>query len=288
MAELQGEEEKPIERRRKKEKPVERKKAQEVVEQEEKEPEADVVITGVEAAVVHSVTGAKGRRGKGDRISSGSPEKKRRKKSVTSPQPSTESSSLRIGPSSSSKGSATGSKSRKEYACNECDFDTDRKETFQMHMNKHLGITFVCQKCGKSYWSEKSLRNHNSITHERGGERCKCPEKGCEWKGKDYGMRKIHLFEQHNIGEPPACKYPECRKRPQFNTFRTLERHIKNFHQQKELVCPYCDKKYKDASYLGNHIGVTHKGEPAFQCEICGRFYTSKKSLASHRSVHDD
>ena len=68
-----------------------------------------------------------------------------------------------------------------------------------------------------------------------------------------------------------------------FSNYRTLERHRETFHKTAELQCPYCEKMYKEEGNLAHHIEVAHKGKPYFQCDICGGFYSSKKSLQGHQ-----
>ena len=146
----------------------------------------------------------------------------------------------------------------------------------------HTGEKVYCDQCDKSYFTKKALRIHIKNTHLN-LDRCYCTEPGCTWSGKDYGLRKVHLYESHGIGEAPVCNHPDCRDRGHFSNARTLERHRETFHKPRDLTCPECGKKYKDAGNLANHVSVQHKGLSAFQCEICGRIYTSKKSLDAHK-----
>ena len=151
----------------------------------------------------------------------------------------------------------------------------------------HTGDKVKCSKCPKSYFSTKALKIHFKKDHLQ-LDRCFCTQPGCNWSGKDYGNRKVHLYEEHGIGEPPICDHPHCHDRGHFSNFRTLERHRETFHKPKNLKCPHCAKKYKDAENLANHIAVQHKALSSFQCEICGGFYQSNKSLQAHRKEHGD
>ena len=171
-------------------------------------------------------------------------------------------------------------------SCTYCNYTTLRKESLTDHLRMHTGDKIKCSQCDKSYFSEKSLKNHFKFVHLK-KDRCFCTEAGCTWSGKDYGNRKVHLYESHSIGEPPACDHPDCKDRGHFSNFRTLERHRKTYHKPKDLQCPHCDKKYKEAENLENHVAVQHKGKSAFQCEICGQFYNSQKSLKGHKKEHE-
>ena len=171
-------------------------------------------------------------------------------------------------------------------SCTFCTYTTLRKESLNDHLKMHTGEKIQCTKCSKSYFSKKSFRNHYKIVHLQ-KDRCFCTEAGCTWSGKDYGNRRVHLYKEHGIGEAPICEHPDCKDRGHFSNFRTLERHRETFHKGKDLQCPHCDRKYKDLENLRNHIDVHHKGKSAYQCEICGQFYTSQKTLAAHKKEHD-
>ena len=171
-------------------------------------------------------------------------------------------------------------------SCTYCKYTTLRKESLTDHLRMHTGDKIKCSQCDKSYFSEKSLKNHFKFVHLK-KDRCFCTEAGCTWSGKEYGNRKVHLYESHGIGERPVCDHPDCQDRGHFSNFRTLERHRETYHKPKDLQCPHCDKKYKEAENLENHVAVQHKGKFAFQCEICGQFYNSQKSLKGHKKEHE-
>ena len=166
--------------------------------------------------------------------------------------------------------------------CTYCSYSTVRKESMTDHMRQHTGEKFKCKECPKDFFSKKALRLHVKTNHMN-IDRCLCTQLGCNWSGKDYGLRTVHLYEEHGIGPAPVCDHPDCTDRGHFSNYRTLERHRETFHRTADFQCPYCEKKYKNQSNLGHHIEVTHKGKDKIQCDICGGFYASRKSLQAHQ-----
>ena len=84
-------------------------------------------------------------------------------------------------------------------SCTFCKYTTLRKESLNDHIKMHTGEKVYCDQCDKSYFTKKVLRIHIKNTHLK-LDRCCCTEPGCTWSGKDYGLRKVHLYESHGIG----------------------------------------------------------------------------------------
>ena len=188
----------------------------------------------------------------------------------------------RIAQSQSSQDSSQDYSEKRLFKCIYCSYSTVRKESLTDHIRQHTGEKFKCQDCPKDYFSEKGLKLHIKTKHMN-IDTCLCTQLGCTWSGKDYGLRIVHLYEEHGIGPAPVCDHPDCRDRGHFSNYRTLERYRETFHKTAELQCPYCEKMYKEQGNLAHHIEVAHKGKPYFQCDICGGFYSSKKSLQGHQ-----
>ena len=68
-----------------------------------------------------------------------------------------------------------------------------------------------------------------------------------------------------------------------FTNFRVYERHIKNYHMPEDAECSHCHKKYKGVDHLKTHIETSHKKEKTIQCDQCGKFYASNKTLKAHK-----
>ncbi|KAM9299384.1 uncharacterized protein PAF06_016447 [Gastrophryne carolinensis] len=53
----------------------------------------------------------------------------------------------------------------------------------------------------------------------------------------------------------------------------------------KPYICFVCDKRFKRATDLKEHLRV-HTGERPFVCQICGKGFTQSSALSSHQRIH--
>ena len=213
-------------------------------------------------------------------------------------------SDLAAGNSSSSAGSTSKSRSSKGgvkgstgkhvmkgklqlIRCLECKYSTFNKGDFNLHMDKHRGIRYICPEegCNKDFGSSKARDQHFRTVHLK-RPRSECPYLDCDFSHNDHGVTKVHMYTNHGVGVEPKCRHPDCKDRDLFTNFRVFERHMKNYHQPKDALCPHCKKMYKGVDHLKVHIETAHKDKTSVQCDQCGRFYASYKSLKAHKEEH--
>ena len=163
-----------------------------------------------------------------------------------------------------------------------CTYSTFNKGDFRIYMEKHAGVRYRCGICPKDFGSNKAKETHIRTAH-LGQHRANCPELGCNFSHNDHGVTRVHLYVEHGIGEEPKCKHPDCKGRDMFSNFRVYERHKKFFHIAKDEKCPHCVRKFKGPEKLQAHIQVSHKQKVTVQCDQCGRFFASSKSLTAHK-----
>lgn len=66
----------------------------------------------------------------------------------------------------------------------------------------------------------------------------------------------------------------------------SLTEHMKTHSNVKQHVCPICNKEYKTASTLTNHIDTHSVTE--YKCAICDLKLNSKRTLKQHEKVHSN
>ena len=92
--------------------------------------------------------------------------------------------------------------SKKKYRCQVCNQGFQRTSELKDHnYTQHLGGSYSCAECLKSYVNEKGLKYHIKSIH-KGEGKCKCTEEGCDWEDKDSGKLHQHLLTAHEIGDP--------------------------------------------------------------------------------------
>ena len=200
------------------------------------------------------------------------------------PQPPTSSSStistISSTPSLHPAKSATSSSVRsKRFNCNFCKYSTDRKNDWDNHCNTHTGVRFKCGSCERDFASEKNRTIHFRQIHLK-QHRALCSVDKCNFSCNDFGVLKVHQYDEHGIGKEARCL--KCQKK--FNNYRVFERHIKLCQLPKDKECPFCKKSYKSTERLIGHMDTVHKGKPRLICEQCGKVFISKDSLRVHKS----
>ena len=106
-------------------------------------------------------------------------------------------------------------------------------------------------RCNIEFKSKKSHVEHYKIVHEKYQE---CPK--CSKLVRDPGERG-HRCEKPKPATP-----------------------------KKGSTCPECGKYYERELSMWYHINATHSKTPV-ACEICGKEFSSRTSLADHRPVHE-
>ena len=124
-----------------------------------------------------------------------------------------------------------------KYPCKVCSKKFQRTSELRDHTYVvHLGQTFDCAECLKSYQTKKAYKNHEKLKHQGLGK-IKCTQEGCDWADADSGKLHNHLLTAHNIGEPIVCNVvlengKTCGKI--FTNTRSFQTHA-GFHMEKKI-----------------------------------------------------
>ena len=155
----------------------------------------------------------------------------------------------------------------------------------------HLGQTFDCAECLKSYQIKKAYKNHEKLKHQGLGK-IKCIQEGCDWADPDSGKLHNHLLTAHNIGEPIVCNVvlengKKCGKI--FTNTRSFQTHA-GFHMEKKYQCDQCDRYFstelRRKAHIHKYYPKSQSGEDKWQCDICGKVFDQESLPKNHKTLH--
>ena len=96
-----------------------------------------------------------------------------------------------------------------KYNCTECDFVSDDKTEFQMHMDRHMNLKhYKCNICAIAFFTQSQLTNH--LKHSclaLIGYKFECSVCGKRLKSVD--RYREHFYSQHILNQPQKMYYCE-------------------------------------------------------------------------------
>ncbi len=134
--------------------------------------------------------------------------------------------------------------------------------TMVSHARTHLGDagrTYVCETCGKGFFSIGCLRSHANI-HVRKPGAFPCQVEGCTKAYSTSEGLSLHVRNHHTSDKAFACPETGCDKA--FVRQADLKLHVMRVHCiEKPFPCtvPECDKSFACLSELKRHLRF-HKG----------------------------
>lgn len=160
--------------------------------------------------------------------------------------------------------------------CSQC-FKIVELPSFVEHAKNHNLLLYACPICPESFEKESALLSHK-LKHARGQEECH----ECRQTFKNPG----HLNKHMNKHKPIVCG---CGKRYQNRVcFFT---HKKNCNQHNNIeskyICDYCKVEYATKNCLKMHMKLIHTVGRLYQCDKCGKTFSSRVHLLEHSNTHD-
>ena len=165
----------------------------------------------------------------------------------------------------------------------------------KVHLNAHLGKTLpkknrrkketeespptvLCNQCGKSFDSARSLQIHRQQVHEVPFKCSLCKER----------FTSQDLFAEHLCAHSGMEQCDLCEKA--FATVKVLRQHLFLHKGAKGNRCPLCGKTFLSRRslrcHINRHIGVENKQE--CKCNVCGKEFTTRSYLQRHLQVHGE
>ena len=133
-------------------------------------------------------------------------------------------------------------------------------------MNNEKKTNYKCDLCPKEYAILMRLHRHKN-DHRSGKVPSKelvNPEKRKVWKKGEY-----------------QCEI--CQKIMAFHY--ELKRHQRQKHEEANLICTYCERKFYEKRDLSVHT-KKHTGQKPHQCSLCTKSYSDRRALQSHLKAH--
>ena len=169
-------------------------------------------------------------------------------------------------------------KKKKLYSCNQCEASFSKHHLLTQHQFVHTGI--MPFKCSKCDKTFKTLSHRNRHEKTHNGYPClKCGENFATWS-----KLQTHIKSDH----PRQFKCPKCEK--VFKLACRLKEHLL-IHEEKRKVfkCNDCKKTFVKKSNLKTHFEIHHLKKKLFKCEVKGCFkqFGYKQSLQKHMKLHE-
>lgn len=164
----------------------------------------------------------------------------------------------------------------KPHRCDHCGKCFSTNERLQKHLLCHgseESKPLQCQVCLKRFMNNSALACHMKKHSDR--KYYDCPI--CHLDFDHITALKEHVV-MHALDDG---KFPciDCQR--VFADFKTIRKHMRNFHSDKTYPCMHCDKVLPRPDKLKLHM-LKHTSLREFMCETCGRQFKRKDKLKEH------
>ena len=164
------------------------------------------------------------------------------------------------------------------FKCSVCGAGYHYSAAYNAHMKTHATLKpHLCSTCGASFFLLRDLNEH-VLKH---GQK----QFVCEHCGKAFytkSSHKMHVMTHLGV-KPFACEL--CNK--SFVARNKLFIHHRRVHLGvKPYKCDICDASYAVVSRLNEHVRATHTNERPYKCSICDKTFAKSGCRQAHLRTH--
>ncbi|XP_052873737.1 zinc finger and BTB domain-containing protein 41 [Anopheles cruzii] len=165
------------------------------------------------------------------------------------------------------------------FVCEFCGVQLTRRATYDVHLERHSGMTqLTCRYCSSSFHTQTERNNHERSIH------LNLDREQCDQCAACFSSKK--LLQQHLFSHGSERKYQCDQCERAFKTANHRYRHVKMVHEGTRLSCEYCGKQYGRKDRMRLHIEKKHMIQTYFVCDICVRSFETDEALQEHREYH--
>ena len=181
-----------------------------------------------------------------------------------------------------------------KYLCDLCGKTCQYYSDLRTHVAGHLqdslgyieGYNFKCSICSKLYADKSSLQRHAHVTHGTSFSYT-CWFCGSLWETSKH-LSEHMTTHYKKINGMYCCNI--CDKR--FLSRYILVEHMHAVHwtmgKEKRNICQWCGETFMRHSNLWGHEKRVHTPKGAdYQCDKCGKSFTTKGKLVVHLVTHN-
>ncbi|XP_039974728.1 zinc finger protein 358 [Xiphias gladius] len=165
------------------------------------------------------------------------------------------------------------------YRCSVCELQLPSKFKLQDHMNLHTGARpYCCAECGKRFCQIYNYRVHLRTHAQTKVDRLLC--RVCLMGFASQEDLKDHLSRTHFEDEFYECDL--CKR--VFTSLKACEYHVQLHKCMLDVVCEVCGRNFSSPKSLARHRSRTcHRN---FKCTDCTKTFTKKNALLKHSFSH--
>ncbi|KAF3691756.1 Histone-lysine N-methyltransferase PRDM9 [Channa argus] len=166
-----------------------------------------------------------------------------------------------------------------DYICSVCDLQLPSKFKLQDHMNLHTGARpYCCAECGKRFCQIYNYRVHLRTHAQAKVDRLRC--RICRKAFASQDALTDHLSRTHFENEFYECD--QCKR--VFTSLKACEYHVQLHKCMLDVVCEICGRNFSSLKSLARHQKkMCYRN---FKCTDCSKIFTKKNALLRHSFSH--